>query len=201
MTPQSTHLPLLGIMAGFRRFSVPEYHRLTEVGALTEDDNLELIEGYLVLKMAPSPPHDGTLHRALKRLAGALPAGWDTRIQSAVTLVDSEPEPDLAIVRDDPGGYLSRHPGAVDVGLVIEISDSTLQGDRQDKGRVYARAGIARYWIINLPDRQVEVYTSPSGPVASPAYGQRQDYRPGDVLDFILDGNTVAQVPVTDLLA
>src|SRR5204863_6593776 len=101
LTPQATPLPLLGVMAGFRRFSVAEYHRLTELGILTEDDNLELIEGYLVLKMSRNPPHDGTLHRALKRLTTVLPVGWDIRVQSAVTLIDSEPEPDLAIVRED----------------------------------------------------------------------------------------------------
>src|SRR5437868_1719456 len=122
---QAANLPLLGTLAGFRRFSVDEYHRLTELGILTEDDNLELIEGYLVLKMARNPPHDGTIHRALKRLARVLPTGWDVRIQSAITLAESEPEPDLAVVRDDPAGYTTRHPGAADVGLVIEVADST----------------------------------------------------------------------------
>src|ERR671939_923995 len=115
MTPQATNLPLLGTMAGFRRFTVDEYHRLTELGILTEDDNLELIEGYLVLKMPRNPPHDGTIHRVLKRLVKLLPPGWDVRVQSAVTLVDSEPEPDLAVVREDPCGYLTRHPTAADI--------------------------------------------------------------------------------------
>src|SRR5436309_14098989 len=104
MMPQVTNLPLLGTMAGFRRFTVDEYHRLTEIGILTEDDNLELIEGYLVLKMARNPPHDGTIHRAFKKLAPLLLAGWDIRIQSALTLADSEPEPDLAVVKEDSAG-------------------------------------------------------------------------------------------------
>src|SRR5436305_3593125 len=128
---------------------------MIELGILTEEDNLELIDGYLVRKTSRNPPHDGTLHRLLKRLLAALPPGWDVRVQSAVTLADSEPEPDLAVVREDPGGYLTRHPTPADVGLVIEVADSTLPGDRADKGRVYARAGIACYWIINLVDRQV----------------------------------------------
>jgi Uma2 family endonuclease len=200
MTPQTVHLPLLGTQAGFRRFSVAEYHRLTEIGMLTEDDNLELLEGYLVLKMARNPPHDGTLHRAVKRLGPALPAGWDLRIQSAVTLADSEPEPDLAVVREDPAGYTTRHPQAADVGLLIEVADSTLLGDRADKGRIYARAGIACYWIINLPDRQVEVYTLPSGPTAAPAYAQRRDFGIADTIPLILDGNVVAMVPVQELV-
>ena len=109
MTP-TVALPLLGMQAGFRRFSVVEYHQLTELGILTEDDNLELIEGYLIHKIAHNPPHDGTLSRVLKRLLQLLPPGWDFRSQMALTLPDSEPEPDLVIVRESPDGYLSRHP-------------------------------------------------------------------------------------------
>lgn len=186
--------------AGFHRFTVDEYHRLTEIGTLTENDNLELIEGYLVRKMARNPPHDGTIHRAFKRLAKVLPPGWDMRIRSAVTLVDSEPEPDLAIVREDPAGYTTRHPVATDVVLVIEVADSTLPGDRADKGRIYARAGIDCYWIINLPDRQVEVYSAPFGPTAVPAYGQRQDHRLGDVVLLALVGTAAVSIPVQELL-
>jgi Uma2 family endonuclease len=200
MTPQTTNLPLLGTLAGFRRFSVEEYHRLTQLGLLTEDDALELIEGYLVLKMPRNPPHDGTIHRAFKSLSRALPAGWDIRIQSAITLVDSEPEPDLAVVREDPTGYTTRHPTAADTGLLIEVSDSTLAGDRADKGRIYARADIPTYWIINLIDRQVEVYSAPFGPTTSPAYAQRQDYRDGDLVPLTLTGSATVSIPVRELL-
>lgn len=134
MTPTAP-LPMLGTMAGFRRFSVAEYHRLTEVGILTEDDNLELIERYLILKMSRNPPHAGRLLRVLKPLSRVLPAGWDGRVQAASTLADSEPEPDLVSVRADANGYTTRHPGTGDVGLVIEVSATTLAGDRADKGR------------------------------------------------------------------
>src|SRR5579872_4886321 len=113
-------------MAGFRRFSVAEYHRLIELGILTEDDNLELLEGYLVHKMARNPPHDGTMHQVLDVLGAHLPVGWKARTQSALTLSDSEPEPDLAVVRKDANGYRTRHPSPADAGLLIEVSDSTL---------------------------------------------------------------------------
>jgi Uma2 family endonuclease len=75
-----------------------------------------------------------------------------------------------------------------------------LLGDRQDKGRIYARAGIAFYWIVNLIDRQIEVYSSPSGPTASPGYAQRQDYQLGDAVPLVLDGATVVTISVGDLL-
>ena len=83
---------------------------------------------------------------------------------------------------------------------MIEVADSSLAGDRVDKGRIYGRAGIVCYWIVNLQDGQIEVYTSPSGPTASPGYGQRQDYRPGDAVPFLLDGALIANIPVAELL-
>jgi Uma2 family endonuclease len=192
-------LPYQGTMAGFRRFSVAEYHKLIDLGILTEDDNLELLEGYLVHKTSRNPPHDNSLHLTLRTLLRVMPPNWVLRIQSAITLSDSEPEPDLAAVRGDERRYAARHPGPGDVSIVIEVSDSTLPGDRDDKGRIYAAAGIPYYWIINLVDRQVEVYTSPSGPTVHPGFAQRVVYRVGDHIPFVLDGAVVAQVAVQDL--
>jgi hypothetical protein len=186
-------------MAGFRRFSVTEYHRLIEVGILTEDDNLELLEGYLVHKMSRNPPHDAAIQKGTKKWLRLLPPGWDLRVQSAVTLADSELEPDFAIVRGDETVYVTRHPTAADIALVIEVSDSTLLGDRDDKGRIYARAGMECYWIVNLVDRQIEVYTSPSGPVADPQFVLRTDHRTGDRVSLMLGGTTI-QLDVQDLL-
>jgi Uma2 family endonuclease len=200
MVATQPQLPLLGTMAGFRRFSVPEYHKLIEIGVLTEDDNLELIEGYLVLKMARNPPHDRTIQRLNRRLLAALPAGWDLRIQSAVTLVESEPEPDVAIVRGDDSLYAIRHPQPNDIGALIEVADSTLPGDRADKGRIYARANVPTYWIVNLTERQIEVYEQPSGPTGAPAYAKTTLFRPGDAISLLLDGSNVATFAVSDLL-
>jgi Uma2 family endonuclease len=200
MTTQAASLPIQGTMAGFRRFSVAEYHKLIDLGILTEDDNLELLEGYLVHKMSRNPPHDGTIDLVRETVSRLLPAGWMLRIQQAITLGDSEPEPDGAIVRGGARTYMTRHPGPADIGLVIEVANSTLLADRIDKCRIYARAGIICYWIINLDGRQIEVYSSPSGPTASPAFGQRVDYRPGDQVPLVLDGATVASLAAQDLL-
>jgi Uma2 family endonuclease len=79
------------------------------------------------------------------------------------------------------------------------VSDSTLPGDRDDKGRIYARAGIACYWIVNLNDRQVEEYTLPCGPGADPRFGRRVDHLPGDSLSLLL-GTTTVQAAVQELL-
>jgi Uma2 family endonuclease len=196
---QST-LPWQGTMAGFRRFTVQEYHKLIEVGVLTEDDNLELLEGYLVHKMSRNPPHDGTIQLSVLALNLSVPPNWCLRVQSAVTLSDSEPEPDLAIVRGNVRSYLTRHPAAQDVGKIIEVADSTLPGDRLDKGRIYARAGLPIYWIINLVDRQIEVYENPSGPAQVPAYASHTIYHPGDSVPLILDGTLVTMIAVHDFL-
>src|ERR1700719_3904325 len=110
MTPQAPPLPLLGRQAGFRRFSVAEYHRLIELGILTEDDNLELLDGYLVHKMSRNPPHDAAIQKGTKTWLRLLRAGWDLRVQSANTLTESEPEPDFAIVRGDETSYLNHPP-------------------------------------------------------------------------------------------
>jgi len=99
-------LPWQVIMTGFRKFIVPEYHKLIEVGVLTEDDNLELLEGYLVHKMSRNPPHDGTIQMAVRALTPALPNHWGIRVQSAVTLTDSEPEPDISVVQGNVRSYL-----------------------------------------------------------------------------------------------
>jgi Uma2 family endonuclease len=200
VTTPAAHLPYQGTVAGFRRFSVTEYHCLIALGILTEDDNLELLDGYLVHKMSRNPPHDAAIQKGTKTWLRLLPAGWDLRVQSAVTLADSEPEPDFAIVRGDETAYRTRPPGAGDVGLVVEVSDSTLAGDRDDKDRIYARAGIAGYWIVNLIDRQVEAYTAPSGPDPDPRFSQRADYRPGDSVPLVLGGTPLSPVAVHDLL-
>jgi Uma2 family endonuclease len=183
-----------------RLFSVAEYHQMIQACILTEEDAVELLEGCIVPKMARNPPHDGTIQIVDKVLSAHLPAGWVMRIQSAVTTSDSEPEPDLAIVRGDERSYLSRHPGPQDIGLVIEVAEATLTRDRLDKNRLYARSNIVCYWIVNIVDRQVEVFTKPSGPNPNPSYHQRQDYASADVVPLVLDGKEVARINVGSLL-
>jgi Uma2 family endonuclease len=185
---------------GFRRFSVSEYHRLIELGILTEDDDIELLNGYVVKKMSRSPVHAAAIQKGTKRWLRLLPPGWDLRVQSAITLSESEPEPDFAIVRGDESLYVERHPTVGDVGLVIEVSDANLRGDQADKGAIYAQEGIECYWIVNLNDRLIEVYSSPTESVPDPRYAQRVDYREGDSVSLPLPGGTQLQVAVKDLL-
>lgn len=185
--------------ASFPRFSVARYQRMVENGDLTAEDKVELLENWVVLKMPRNAPHDGTIDLVKVALVG-LPAGWLLRSQQAIVLADSQPEPDFSVVRGGPRSYLTRQPTAADTGLVIEVADSSLLRDQRDKTRIYARAGIPVYWIINLVDRRVEVYAQPSGPTAVPAYGAFQTYQSGDGVPLVLDGATVGSVPAADLL-
>ncbi len=177
-----------------------EYHRIIEAGVLTENDPVELLEGWIVAKMPHKPSHDATIDQTDEILRGKVPTGWRLRIQSAITTDDSEPEPDLVVVLGPASRYAARHPGPQDIALLIEVADSSLAHDRDAKGRLYARAGIATFWIINLVDMQVEVYSEPSGPIANPGYRQHQTYRTGEVIPLVIAGQSVVSVPVRDLL-
>jgi Uma2 family endonuclease len=199
MTPTATPMTY-GHDASIARFSVARYQRMIETGILTSEDKVELLENYVVLKMPRNPPHDSTFQRMLRPLLRVLPAAWDVRIQSAIALTDSQPEPDYTVVRGGAADYEKRHPVSADVGLAIEVGDSSLLRDQRDKTRIYARGNIPIYWIVNLVDRRVEVYTQPSGPTADPAYGSFRIYQSGDSIPLVLDGNPVGTIPVSDLL-
>ena len=184
-----------------RRFTVDEYHRMIQAGILGEDDDVELLEGWIVPKMSKNPPHDTMISIIMMDvLTPRLPGGWHCRGQSAATTADSEPEPDIAVVRGPKRDYLVRHPGPSDLAMVVEVADSSLPRDRLEKVRIYARAAVPVYWIINLVDGQVEVYTDPTGPDAGPVYRTRHDYRPGDMVPFVVDGRELGPIPVQELL-
>src|SRR6266496_1478704 len=178
MTPTTVTPTTYGDAASLARFSVARYQRMIETGILTPEDKVELLENYVVLKMPRNPRHDSTIQHMLEKLFPHRPAGWSLRVQSALTLPDSQPEPDFALVRGSAANYAHRHPGPSDTGLVIEVADSSLLRDQRDKTRIYARAGIPLYWIVNLVDQRIEVYGQPSGPTPVPAYGSFMTCQP-----------------------
>lgn len=112
---------------------------------------------------------------------------------------DSVPEPDVAVVRGTARDFRSRYPQPSDTVLAIEVAESSLQRDRQ-KIRIYARAGVPTYWILNLVDEQLEVHSSPAGPVEAPAYQQASVYRRGERAPVPAEIAADAEVLVDDLL-
>jgi Uma2 family endonuclease len=179
------------------RMSVEQYHRMVQSGILDEDDRIELLEGWLIPQMTKNPPHRiavKLIHDALARL---IPSGWYVDAQEPITLADSEPEPDVTIIRGGTRHYWDRHPGAAEVGLVVEVADATLQRDRGIKRGIYARAGIPVYWIVNLLERRIEVYTEPA---VSATYQQRLDYSLDEAVPLVLDSQEIGVIPVRELL-
>jgi Uma2 family endonuclease len=181
------------------RFTVEQYRRMSDAGILTEDDRVELLEGWIIPKVTHHPPHDASISLTQAELAPRLPPDWTLRIQSAINTDDSEPEPDIAAVRGTARRYARAHPKPRDIGMLVEVAESSLAEDRERKGRIYARARIPVYWIINLVEGILEVYTQPRGR-KKPRYTERHDYLPEDKVPFVLDGKEVARIPVRDLM-
>lgn len=182
------------------QISVERYHEMIESGSLTENDRLELLEGYLVEKMTVHPPHSFTTDQIRDELTAVVGSDHFVKSQQPITTEESEPEPDVIVVRGRKRDFVQRHPGPEDVVLVIEVADSTLTQDQNWKKRIYGRAGIVTYWIVNLSERQIEVYTQPSGPTAHPTYHHMITYRESDTVPVVLDGEEVAALPVHELL-
>ena len=176
------------------RLTVRQYHEMIQRGILTDDDPVELLQGLLVTKMPKNPPHriaTGLVRDALQAL---LPPGWYVDTQEPITTGDSEPEPDVAVIRGDTRQYADRHPGPGDVALVVEVADTTLERDRTSKRAVYARARLPVYWIVNLVDRRVEVYLDPAGDDESPDYQTRTQYGPADDVPVTIAGQKVGVI-------
>jgi Uma2 family endonuclease len=185
--------------APVHRFTVDEYHRMIKAGVLTENQRVELLEGWVISKMPHNPPHDSTIDLVVGQVEEILPQDWFIRVQSAITTEDSEPEPDIAVVRGPRGRYLKSHPRTPEIGLLIEVSDTTLDHDRNDKAPIYARARIPTYWIINLVESRVEVYREPSGPDSSPCFHDLRFYGKDDSIPVVLDDKEIGQIEVGKL--
>lgn len=187
-------------LARLRRFTVDEYRMMIKAGVFGDYEPGELLEGVILWKFRPMTPRECYPQHAFMPLE-LNRADWHVRINPAITLGDSEPEPDAAVVRGKLEEYDKRFPVASEVGAVIEFADASLEFDRRVKQRVYARAGLPVFWIVNVVDTQlVEVYTDPDPAADPPAYRTRADYPPGQSVPLVLDGQAVAQVPVADLL-
>jgi hypothetical protein len=182
------------------RFTVADYHRMIDAGILTTNDKVELLGGWIVDKMSQNPPHRNSVSRLNRWFGRALPEeDWYLAVQAPITLVDSEPEPDLIIARGPDSRYEKRHPGPGDIVLVVEVADSSLL-DRRHKLPLYAAAKIPEFWLVNLQSKRVEIYTDPqSGP--SSFYRTRVELSAADVIPLLLDGKSYGELKVKHLLS
>jgi Uma2 family endonuclease len=172
-----------------------EYDRLVDLG-LFHGKPVELIGGQLLVAEPQGSYHANAIGVADDVLRAVLPLGWVVRAQMPVALdEESEPEPDVAVVRGSRADLWETHPSRL--ALAVEVADSSLQFDRDTKGSLYARAGVQDYWIVNLIDRAVEVYRDPVPHGAAPygwRYGSAEVFRPPDSIALLALSSARVQV-------
>jgi len=176
-----------------RRFTREEYEHMIEAGVLGPDDRCELLEGEIVDKMPQSSRHFTIISLTENALRAAYrEAHYALRVQGPMALGDeSAPEPDVAVVRGTPRDYVDAHPTTA--LLVVEVSDTSFADDRTRKKRVYARAGVTEYWIVNLAEAALEVYRAPN----EGGYDRRETLRPPA---SVSPPQADAEIAVADLL-
>jgi Uma2 family endonuclease len=188
--------------------TVNQFQQMIHNGILREGDPIELIDGLLVRKdrsargenlMGHNPRHAlliSRLHRLLSKFCES--SALYLRIQLPVKLNNiNAPEPDIAVVRGTEEDYADHHPGPADLALVIEVADSSVSTDRSTKQRLYATSKIAQYWLINLPESQIEVYEQPDS--TSGKYAQQTLFKPGQTLVWNLSTTQSLEINVADL--
>lgn len=150
---------------------------MAETGVLRPDARVELLNGEII-DMSPIGPFHGSITKYLIQLfTDAAKGRWILQVQDPVCLDDhSEPQPDLVLLKRSADFYRKRHPQPEDVYLLIEVSDTSLTTDREDKLPAYGRAGVAEVWIINLADLTIEIYREPH----FTGYGSKSILRAGD---------------------
>lgn len=176
------------------RFTVDEYYRMAETGILKPDARVELIEGEIVDMMPTGPFHSGAVYELNLNFTKLASGRWFVAIQGPLHVDEhNEPEPDLMLLRPPGRQYKLAHPTPEDVFLVIEVSDSTLVRDQMTKLPLYAKAGIEEVWILNVPQKQLEVYRQPH----FTGYETKQIVREGE---FAPTAFPDALVNITELL-
>jgi Uma2 family endonuclease len=175
--------------------TVDQYEALIDSGVFTERDRFTLINGILVPKLPPKRPHVIACAEVGRILERAVPGGWRVLPDGPVRLPPgSAPQPDFAVVRGTPEDHPVHPSEAAALVLVVEVSFSTLDDDR-NMAAVYGAALIPVYWIINLVDRQVEVFTGHD----AYGYSTYEIFLPGESLFLDIDGVRVGQIAVDDM--
>ncbi|HMQ46781.1 MAG TPA: Uma2 family endonuclease [Saprospiraceae bacterium] len=184
----------MGAQLQQRLISVDEYHRMIEIGIFSKGEKLELLNGKLVFMSPIGSKHAGCLDKIAELFIQCFIGKARVRVQNPLLLPNySEPEPDIAVVKRKPNYYTDRHPQADEVYLIVEVADTSLEIDREEKYKLYASANIPVYWIVNLRDNCLEVYTEPLGEL----YKNRRLFLPGDMVEL---PHLDQQIAVNDLL-
>jgi Uma2 family endonuclease len=172
-------------------FSVGDYLCLAESDILRESERIELILGQIINMSPIDIAHISTLNRLAWALRNALGKQVILSIRNPIKLSeDGMPQPDIAVLRFEPGFYSERHIGPDDILLLIEVADSSLKYDRRVKSTLYGSSGITEYWLVNLPARRIEVYREPR----QDGYRTVTYYTPGETLSLLAFPDVVVNV-------
>jgi len=183
------------------RLTVRQFLKMIDAGVFREEDHVELLGGLLVDKMVKYPPHNVAVGSLAAALRGLLPAGWFVYEEKPIQLGRWwRPEPDVAVIRGQIKDYGQRDPTAAEIGIVAEVAGSSYSNDRGVKWRKYAAAQVAVYWIVNLPQRRIEVYSTPSGRGKSAGYRDVQIHGEDDEAPVVIDGRELGRTKVRDVL-
>jgi Uma2 family endonuclease len=164
-------------------FNVYEYHQMEDAGILSGRERLELIYGEILVKAVAGPPHNASVARATREMVRLTGDRAIVFIQSSVRLNDwNEPEPDVVLLRPKQDFYASKHPGAEDILLTAEVSDSSLRFDLGTKARLYAETGVLEYWIVDIPNDCLLAYSD----IHEGTYRTIRQYRRGDSIAPLL---------------
>ena len=158
------------------KWSVEDYHQIIESGIL-EGKAVELLEGEIIAMSPEKPIHSSRIDTVADYLRSVLYGKAKVREAHPITLDNSEPEPDIAIVRFEDNNYASRHPYPQDIYWLVEVSNSTLVKDLEEKPITYARNDIAEYWVIDLPGNKLWIFTQPK----QNGYANKQEVVTGNI--------------------
>ncbi|MDZ8109136.1 MAG: Uma2 family endonuclease [Nostoc sp. DedQUE12a] len=146
-----------------RKFTVEQYQKMIESGILTEDDRVELIRGEIIEMSPIATKHAACVNRLINLLVQLLGKRVIVAAQNPVALNDnSQPQPDVALLKPRDDFYATAHPQPQDIFLLIEVADSTIEYDREEKIPLYAQANIIEVWLVDINEEIVEVYQQPT---------------------------------------
>ncbi len=185
------------VPTSFYRLTLEQYEAIVDAGILGKSDRVHLIDGLLVAKMTENDPHATADDLCGEAISRVIPGGWYLRAGKPIRIPKwtSKPEPDRALVRGPIRSYARRSPGPEDIALVVEVSDSSLAADRSLAG-FSGRDEIPSYWLANVVDGQVEVYSRP-GPSG---YEALEVLSPGHLVPVVIDGAEFGRIAVGDIL-
>jgi Uma2 family endonuclease len=180
-----------------------EYFRAIDADVFAHNRRIELWEGYIHEKMAKKLPHTVSQGKIMLALTQHLPEGWTLWPEGPILIDDfTAPLPDLAIVRGRLDDYYRRgsNPKSGEIGLVIEVAETSRRKNPSESLKVYARAELPHYWLVNLVAARVEVYSQPRIEGAVASYAMVHMFESGNDVPLVLENQEVARIPVRDIL-